>query len=81
MFLTEVPELDGAACADTSNPDAFFSFEEWETEQARNICRRCPAIRDCLAWALTHREHGIWAGTTPEQRDALVRRHASKEPA
>lgn len=81
MFIADIPELDGAACAETANPDAFFSYEDWETEQAREICRRCPAIRDCLAWALTHKEHGIWAGTTPEQRDALRRRHAMKEPA
>lgn len=81
MNLYEVPELTDPACADTTNPDAFFSYEKWELEQARNICRRCPALRDCLAWALTHKEHGIWAGTTPEQRAELRRRHTTKEPA
>lgn len=81
MFIADIPQLDDAACAETANPDAFFSYEDWETEQAREICRRCPVIRDCLTWALTHKEHGIWAGTTPEQRQALRQRHAMKEPA
>lgn len=75
MFIPDIPQLPDAACAQTTNPDAFFSFHDWELEQARNICRRCPAIRECLTWALTHREHGLWAGTTEDQRAELLSRH------
>lgn len=74
-LVVEMPQLPDAACKGTSNPDAFYSFNPRELEQARNICRRCPAIRDCLAWALTHTEEGIWAGTTEEQRKELRARH------
>lgn len=72
-----VPNLPEAACADTTNPDAFFADSRQPAliEGARDICRRCPAIRECLSWALTHREWGIWAGTTEEQRKTLIRRH------
>lgn len=72
----EVPRLPGAVCIETDNPDAFFSTEEWQLELARNMCRRCPEIRACLAWALTHKELGLWAGTTEPQRAQLLDRHS-----
>lgn len=77
--LTGLPLLPNAACRDTKNPEAWFSFNPRVTEQARDICRRCPEIRDCLAWAITHDEAGLWAGTTDEQRSALKRRHTTLE--
>lgn len=75
------PDLPDAACAGTTDPEAFFSFNDWRIDQARNICRRCPEIRACLAWALTHSEHGLWAGTTEEQRHQLRARHTTPLPA
>lgn len=76
-----MPVLPDAACADTPDPDIFYAHptEQRRLEQARNYCRRCPILRDCLAWALTNAEdHGVWAGTTPEQRHALANRHATR---
>lgn len=75
LILSDFPDLPGAACHDVADPDRFFSFETYQIEQARSICHRCPAIRQCLAWALTHPEHGVWAGTTPEERTELIARH------
>ena len=69
------PVLPEAACRDTDQPDAWFSFDDRVIEQARNVCRRCPALRDCLAWALANTEEGLWAGTTAEQRKTLRDRH------
>lgn len=70
-----LPLLPEAACRSVEKPDIFFAFEEHHLAQARRICHRCPEIRNCLTWALTHTEHGIWAGTTPEQRAELLTRH------
>lgn len=78
-----MPALPEAACKDVTDPEVFFphSTEERRLEQARNYCRRCPIVRDCLAWALTNaEEHGVWAGTTPEQRKNLADRHARSTP-
>jgi WhiB family transcriptional regulator, redox-sensing transcriptional regulator len=37
------------------------------------LCLRCPARGDCLQWALqTRQQHGVWGGTTPEQRAQLT---------
>lgn len=36
---------------------------------AKRICRRCPVITQCLAWAIeTGEAWGIWGGQTPEER-------------
>ncbi len=75
-----LPRLPAAACAGTSDPDAFFSFRDVRLDQARNICRRCPEVRPCLVWALTHNERGLWAGTTEEQRHDLKARHGRSNP-
>lgn len=72
---SDFPRLPDAACRDVADPDRFYAFEPHHIEQARNICRRCPEIRECLIWALTHREHGVWAATTAEERAELIARH------
>lgn len=42
--------------------------------EARALCVRCPAIRDCLAHALAHPEpFGVWGGTSGRQRKGLLR--------
>lgn len=72
---TDFPALPDAACKGISDPDRFYALEPHHIEQARNICRRCPAIRECLAWALTHQEYGVWAATTAAERADLIARH------
>jgi WhiB family redox-sensing transcriptional regulator len=65
-----------AACRG-ADPDIFFPFSTTEAafvqiEQARAICGRCPVAADCLDWALRMGlDHGVWGGTTPEERRAL----------
>ena len=78
MTTTAMPHLPAAACADM-DPEPFFAFDARRVDQARNICHRCPEIRACLRWALEHREHGVWAGTTEEQRADLLNRLTSKD--
>ncbi|WP_078606578.1 WhiB family transcriptional regulator [Streptomyces violaceorubidus] len=51
-----------------------------QIEQAKAICRRCPTIDACLAWALVNEgslgitdRQGVWGGTTPRERWAMSR--------
>lgn len=44
-------------------------------EPAKTFCRRCPVIRDCLAYALVNEVQGVWGGTTDAERSRLRRRH------
>lgn len=66
---------DAAECA-TADPEVFFP-EQDRTDQvraARRICARCPVQQECLEFALAAGvEHGIWAGTAPEDRHRLSR--------
>jgi WhiB family redox-sensing transcriptional regulator len=42
--------------------------------EAKAVCAACPVRRECLAFALrTEQVHGIWGGTTPDER-AIARR-------
>lgn len=43
---------------------------------AKAVCRRCPVVADCLAWALDNGvDSGIWGGRTEQERRALKRRN------
>jgi WhiB family redox-sensing transcriptional regulator len=42
-------------------------------EAAIAVCRTCPVIDECLAFALEHGEVGVWGGTTEVQRREMRR--------
>ena len=65
---------DGAICR--GQTDLFFAEVHLHASvDAKKMCRRCPVRRDCLTWAMTHDEHGIWGGlTATERREAQFRR-------
>jgi WhiB family transcriptional regulator, redox-sensing transcriptional regulator len=73
-----------AACR-SADPDLFFPVPsagraEKQVAQAKLICAGCRVRRECLEFALAHAQtHGIWGGTTPEdrQRDRRRRRRAA----
>lgn len=73
-------------CAET-DPDAFFPkdyFDDadgskppssaYENERAvKAICGDCPLKIDCLMYAITTGQQGIWGGTTEGERQAIRR--------
>jgi WhiB family redox-sensing transcriptional regulator len=66
---------DRAACR--GEDTALFFAEEATVEarrtraRARDICFGCPVQGDCLLWAVAADAHGIWGGTTREERLAV----------
>lgn len=44
-----------------------------QVRRALRICGECSAAPACLAWAVEHREYGVWAGTTDSQRETSRR--------
>lgn len=41
--------------------------------RAKQICRDCPVVTNCLRWALAAREpYGVWGGLSVEEREALL---------
>jgi len=72
-------------CAET-DPDAFFSKDYFDDEDERPgtvsyenerttkaICAECPLKLDCLTYAIETGQHGIWGGTTENERRAIRR--------
>jgi WhiB family transcriptional regulator, redox-sensing transcriptional regulator len=65
-----------AACLGAS-PELFFPISVTgpaleQASTAKSVCDRCPVRPECLDWALRAGEaHGIWGGTTPEERRYL----------
>jgi WhiB family transcriptional regulator, redox-sensing transcriptional regulator len=67
-----------AACL-SADPDLFFPLSSSgpaeQIARAKAVCARCQVRSECLEFALTHDQtHGIWGGTTVEDRQRLRRR-------
>jgi WhiB family redox-sensing transcriptional regulator len=70
-----------AACRD-EDPELFFPIGNTgpallQIEEAKSVCRRCPAREECLQFALeTGQDAGVWGGLSEDERRALKRRNA-----
>ena len=75
-----------AACL-SADPDLFFPISstgpaERQIARAKVICAGCPVRRECLEFAVTHDQtHGIWGGTTPQDRQRDRRRRRRRAAA
>lgn len=62
---------------ENSNPGRY-QREQFDTDTVnliRTICGGCVERKACFEWALYNETHGVWAGTTPAQREALRKKH------
>jgi hypothetical protein len=59
--------MDQAACK-TADPEVFFNGDENSVATAKSYCALCPVIMQCLTYALTNDEYGVWGGTTMSER-------------
>jgi len=70
--------MDRGACR-SAEPELFFPLSAAgpavaQVAAAKAICRGCPVRAECLDYAMqTAQDHGIWGGTTEEER-RLARR-------
>jgi WhiB family transcriptional regulator, redox-sensing transcriptional regulator len=75
-----------AACL-SADPDLFFPISSTgpakrQIARAKVICAGCPVSSECLDFALTHDQtHGIWGGTTAEDRQRERRRRRRRAAA
>jgi len=75
-----------AICRD-EDPELFFPVGHSgpalrQIAEAKSVCRRCPVVGECLAWALNSgQDHGVWGGMSEDERRALKRRHARTRAA
>ena len=68
-----------ALCRD-EDPELFFPIgttgpAATQADEAKQVCRRCAVVDDCLEWALeTGQDAGVWGGTSEDER-RLLKRH------
>jgi WhiB family transcriptional regulator, redox-sensing transcriptional regulator len=86
VTVSAVNWRSSAACL-SADPDLFFPISstgpaERQIARAKTICAGCPVRRECLEFALAHDQaHGIWGGTTPEDRQRDRRRRRRRAAA
>jgi len=76
-FFVDLPRFDNAKCADIEDKDLFFpdnrKQEAERLHQLKAICSSCIHEKECLEYALEKQiPYGIWGGSTPADRDAVV---------
>jgi WhiB family transcriptional regulator, redox-sensing transcriptional regulator len=73
---TELDWEDAALCAQVDH-EIFFPEKGGSSREAKQVCRGCVVREPCLEYALRRDEqHGIWAGFSPEDREAAVPQYA-----
>lgn len=62
------------------DPDVFFPTRGQSVDQAKAICATCPAIVQCLDYALANNErHGVWGGRSERERRRIRRQRAARQ--
>jgi len=73
----EAPQYpyDGQQLCATEDPEVFFpeSYDiPSKVNVAKNICRQCPLLVACAAYAIPQSDlDGVWGATTPRERSNL----------
>jgi WhiB family redox-sensing transcriptional regulator len=68
-----------AACREV-DPELFFPIGNsgpalLQIEEAKQVCRRCSVMDECLRWAIdSGQDAGVWGGLSEDERRALKRR-------
>ena len=68
-----------AACREV-DPELFFPIGNsgpalLQIEEAKQVCRRCAVMEECLRWAIeSGQDAGVWGGMSEDERRALKRR-------
>lgn len=68
----------------SADPDLFFPIATGtvaarQIMMAQRICAGCGVRQQCLDFAMqTGEVHGVWGGTTPEERIRFRRQHARR---
>jgi WhiB family transcriptional regulator, redox-sensing transcriptional regulator len=64
-----------AACLG-EDPDLSFPLaaEDPSAARAKRVCSGCEVRGDCLRFALAAGEHGVWGGTTDDERRTAAQR-------
>ncbi|MDX3661256.1 WhiB family transcriptional regulator [Streptomyces sp. ID05-26A] len=66
------------------DPELFFPIGNTgpallQIAEAKTVCRSCPVVSECLAWAIeSGQDAGVWGGMSENERRALKRRSPAR---
>jgi len=73
MRFSDTPACNGI------DVEVFFTEDKGgnyaHLDYVKKICKTCPVRVECFDYAMDTLVHGIWAGTTKEERDRYRRKH------
>ena len=72
MRFSDIPACNGI------DVEVFFTEEKGHyanLDYIKKICNTCPVQVECSDYAMEHLVHGIWAGTTKQERDKYRSKH------
>lgn len=81
--MFDYPAFDGTqACLapSTAAASAFAEAVGADLAPARSLCQDCRWQAECLSYALRHDVHGVWAGTTTDERTRIRQARGLAEP-
>ena len=84
---TDPASWESRAACTHCDPDLFFPIgasgpARRQIAHAKAICACCQVRGECLQFALTtHQVHGVWGGTSEEERRLLRSRGPDRMPA
>lgn len=67
------PNWSALAACKSTDPSVFFPKDLVGVVAAKTICRDCPVIEECLDHAIVMGEHGVWGGTSDDERADLAK--------
>lgn len=83
QIAAQTPNWQALGACRIEDSEMFFPIGDsihakMQTEEAKAVCRRCPMVERCLAWALeTRQDFGVWGGLSEDDRRRL---HKRKRP-
>jgi hypothetical protein len=79
ITLKEMAWRSDAACAGEDNAKFFATPLSKSIDDAISICRQCPVRINCLHESIIYSYHGVWGGSTHDQRIVLVRKFLNSD--
>lgn len=64
-------KFENPACAEVGIEFFFPEVEDGDrihTQQAINVCIKCPHLAECAEWGINRERFGIWGGITANKR-------------
>lgn len=78
MLTPKFDKYGPTPCSKVDDPDMFTPDMDVpgslaKANQAKKICATCPYLAECLAYAMSTPQEGIWGGTSANERRKMKR--------